>query len=354
MSFLAGMLNLSDRDTTLDNVGQRVIYDALNQLATRQEQAMNEALRMFVQGDIVDYSETYKLAGGGEMQQMDQFGRPGAVKRTGSYSTAYDILDFRTAVGWDEVTYAYMTVQDLEAHVRTVFTQHANTIRKQVFRHLFNNVNATFTDRTRGDLTIRRLANTDGTLYPPVIGVETEAEDEHYLASAYTSANISDTNNPVVTMKDEIEEHYGQGNIVIFHNSAQTNKLKGLTEFVPVGDRFIREGANTAQIVGAPGNMPGKVIGRVDEVWLVEWKWIPANYMLAIDTEQPAPLKRRIDEAASLRGFRLVAEWDTNDNFPLAKSTWRDRHGYGVAERLNGVVMFLDAGSTYTVPSAFS
>jgi hypothetical protein len=81
---------------------------------------------------------------------------------------------------------------------------------------------------------------------------------------------------------------------------------------------------------------------------------MPANYLLGLDLNQPSPLKRRIDVATSLRGFRLVADWDTSNEFPLAKSTWRDRHGYGVAERLNGVAMFLDAGGSYTVPSAYA
>jgi hypothetical protein len=355
MSTLLGLLNLSDRDTTLETVGQRVIYDAVNELALRQEAAMREALALFVQGDITEHSETYKLAGGGEMQEMDRFGRPGAVKRTAEYSVAYDIRDFRTAVGWDEVTYAYMTVADLDAHIRTVFIQHANTVRKSVMQRVLRSTNETFKDALKGDLTIRRLANNDGTVYPPVVASTSDTTGHtHYLGSGYAPSAISDTNDPLVTIRDHIEEHYGTGNIVVFCSPTNSAKLKALTEFVPASDRFIREGASTAQIVGSPGNVPGKVLGRCDEVWVVEWRWMPANYLLGLDLNQPSPLKRRIDVATSLRGFRLVADWDTSNEFPLAKSTWRDRHGYGVAERLNGVAMFLDAGGSYTVPSAYA
>ena len=98
--------------------------------------------------------------------------------------------------------------------------------------------------------------------------------------------------------------------------------------------------------------MPGRVVGRTNGVWVVEWRWIPANYMVAIDLDQPAPLKMRVDLAATglPRGLNMVAQ---NDKYPLMGAEFRDRFGIGAGNRLNGVVMELGTGGTYTIPTAY-
>jgi len=40
--------------------------------------------------------------------------------------------------------------------------------------------------------------------------------------------------------------------------------------------------------------------------------------------------------------------------FPLNESFWMAREGYGVANRLNGVVLELGTGGTFTVPTAYA
>jgi hypothetical protein len=100
-------------------------------------------------------------------------------------------------------------------------------------------------------------------------------------------------------------------------------------------------------------SVPGKVIGRHTKgAWLVEWRFIPANYMVAVHAEEAKPLLMRVDPADTGlgTGLQLVA----NDaDFPFVSSFWRHRFGVGVGNRLNGAVMELGTGGTYSVPSGY-
>jgi hypothetical protein len=354
MATIYGLLGIEDRDATIDSVGQRTVYEATQELLDRHNADVEAATRIFVEETTTNYQENYWLPGGGMMQQSTRLTRPGAVKPIDSYTVAFDLLDFRDQLAWDDISMAYMTVAKYEMAVKNIAIRHANTVRFQILRHLLNNTNATFVDEIRGSLTVRRLANTDGTLFPPVVGSDDAADDEHYLESNYTAANISDTNNPFVTIRNELEEHWGAGDVVAFINNAQRAKVEALTDFIPVSNRFVQEGSATPTVVGNGPDVPGVVIGRVNDVWISEWRWMPANYILGVDTMQPGPLKRRIDEPTSIKGrgrLELVAE---QDEFPLRESFWRFREGYGIGNRLNGVVVELGTGGGYSVPSLYA
>lgn len=355
MTTIYGLLGIEDRDATVDSVGQRTVYEATQELLDRHNEDVRAATAIFVQETTTDYQENYWLAGGGMMQLSTRLTRPGAVKPVDSYTVAYDLLDFRDQLAWDDISMAYMTLAKYNMAVQNIAIRHANTVRHQILRHLLNPTNATFVDEIRGSLTVRRLANGDGTLFPPVIGSDTAADDTHYLESGYAAADISDTNNPFATIRAELDEHWGAGDIVAFINNAQRAKVEALTDYIPVSSRYVQEGSATPTIVGnGPANVPGTVIGRINDVWVSEWRWMPANYILAVDTMQPAPLKRRIDEPTGIRGrgrLELVAE---QEEFPLTESFWRFREGYGVANRLNGVVIELGTSGSFTVPTLYA
>src|SRR5690606_1928903 len=174
MSTIWGILDIADRDTTVESVGERSVYEAIGMLVARHNQDMEDAQRVFVEMVTTDHSETYWLPGGGQMQESTRLTRPGAVKPLGSLSVAYDLRDARDQVAWDDITVAYLTLNKLQTALQSIMIRHANWVRFQILRHLFNNTNATFVDELRGSLTIRRLANTDSTTYPPVIGSDTE------------------------------------------------------------------------------------------------------------------------------------------------------------------------------------
>lgn len=353
MTTIYGILGIQDRDTTVDSVGQRTTFDATTELLNRHNEDVNAVSAVFIEETITEYQDNYYLPGGGKMQKSTRLSRPGAVKPLGSYTTAYDLEDWRDQLAWDDISIAYMTLAKYNTAVQNITMRHLNTKRDNIIRHLINNTNDTsYVDEIRGALTIRRLANTDGTTYPPVIGSDTGADDNHYLASGYASSAISSTNNPFPVVRDEIAEHFGPGNVVAFVNNAQRGKIEALPDFIPVNDPNVTAGSATPTVSGAPTGLPGIVFGYVNNVWVVEWRWWPADYLFATDLDQPAPLVRRIDEPTNIKGRGILELVAQQQEFPLTESFWRFREGYGVGNRLNGVVMKFMAGS-YDVPAAY-
>jgi hypothetical protein len=61
----------------------------------------------------------------------------------------------------------------------------------------------------------------------------------------------------------------------------------------------------------------------------------------------------RVDPASTGlgQGLQLVAESDTH---PFSASHYSHRFGLGAGNRLNGVVMELGTGGTYSIPSGYS
>ncbi|MCK5307171.1 MAG: hypothetical protein KAJ73_01035 [Zetaproteobacteria bacterium] len=363
MSGIFGHLNLSDTDRVFNNTaGQRTIFQAATDYVNASTEVLNRLLGVFVARSTSDHTLRFKLPGNGNLQRRGPDGRFGSVKAIGSWDVAFPLEDFGAMITGNDVDMAYMTVEELDRHIRTVVQQNVNTVRFEVLTALMSRSNGTFIDPLHGSLTIRSLANTDGTVYPPVIGSVTEADDEHYLELGDTAAAIDDTHDPwtgvntnSVAIVAELEEHFGvsagSSEIVSFINQAEVTEVSGLTDFEPVDILQINEGAQTASPVQVPTNLPGTVIGRHrGGAWIVRWDFVPATYILSVHTGVEPPLYKRIDPADTGLGtdLRLVA---TDEEFPFKESVWRHRLGYAVANRLNGVCVEAAAGGSYTDPT---
>jgi len=359
MSGIFGILGLADTERVFaQTVGQKVIYDAIVRLLEMYNAELAQALGIFVEEETDAFKERYKLAGGGRLQRRGGQAPSGAVKAYGGYDIALPLEDFGAQMAGDDVALAYMTLQDIQRHLDTIFIQDAATVRFELLKALLNNTQRTFVDPLHGSLLVEPLANGDAVVYPPVLGSETEATDTHYLESGYAAANISDTNDPFPTMKDELEEHFGVvqggGNLIAFINSAQRAKVGDLTDFDPIPSNYVIPGTQTPTPINLPQSVPGAVLGyHACGIWVVEWRSLPAAYMVAIDADAPAPLKVRVDPADTGlgRGLQLVAK---DEQYPLESSHYRHRFGFGCGNRLNGVVMELGTGGTYTIPSGYS
>jgi hypothetical protein len=359
MAGIFGALGLNDTEYVWQATqGQGLIFDAANAYLDRVNMEIERAYQIFVSAETENHKERFKLPGGGRLQKLgqDPQSEAGAVKANGSWDTAYPLEEYGATISNTRVSMAYMTVGDLNNHIQTVVNQNVNTVRYEMLLKLFKNTNTTFVDTKWGSLTVVPLANADSVVYPPVIGSESEATDDHYLESGYAASAISDTNNPYVTIEAELVEHFGKSqgndNVAVFINKAQKAKTEDLTDFVELEDRFVMVGDQTATLSGLPAGHPGRVIGRTNGCWVVEWDWIPANYMVGIHLDTQAPLKKRIDPAAVGlgRGLQLVSQ-DTDH--PFETSHWSHRFGFGVANRLSAVVMELGTGGTYTIPTAY-
>ena len=357
MAGIFGHLNISDSDRVFNSTaGQQAIYEAATNYVNQINNDLEQAMSVFIERSTSDYKLRYKLPGGGRLQRRGSDGRFGATKASGQWDVALPLEDFGAQIAGNDVDMAYMTVAELERHINTVVSQNVNTVRFEILKALFNDTQRTFIDPLVGSLDVEPLANGDAVVYPPVLGSESEATDDHYLESGYTVANMSDTNNPFVTIRNEIEEHFGtetgNSNIAVFIGNDSRAKSEALTDFTEVEDRFVRPGQDQAIPTGLPAGLPGTVLGRCSGVWVVEWRWMPATYMLGVHLDQPKPLIRRIDPADTGLGdgLQLVAR---DMEFPFEASFWRHRFGLGAGNRLNGVVMEVAAGGSYSIPTAY-
>lgn len=359
MSALLGLLNISEAAadrTYVQTIGQRVVYDAMDAVVKRYNQDLTAAQAIFVERETSDHKFRYKLPGNGKMQRRGGQAQSGAVKAYGQWDVALPLEDFGAQYGGDDIALAYMSAAEAARHLETVMNQNTNTVRFEMLKAIFNSGQRVFEDDIKGSLTVEPLANNDAVLYPPVLGSESEATENHYLRSGYVSADISNTNNPYKIILNELEEHYGAaqggGNVAAFIHPDETAKTEALDDFVEVTDRFTKPGDQTATLQGLPANIPGRVIGRVKGVWIVEWRFIPSGYIFGEHLDAPKPLLRRVDPADTglKTGLHLVAE---DMEYPLKASHYRNRYGFGAGNRLNGVVIQLATAGTYTVPAIY-
>lgn len=363
MGVLFGSLGLQDTDRLFSMTGgQAIVYDATQRLLVRHRSQIEAMQRIWVEQVTDKYKVRYKLPGGGRMQRRGENGVPMGVKATGGWDVAFPLEDFGDRVIGNDIALSYMTLDEYERHVQTIMIRDANTRRYEMLRALLNPAARTFSDPLYGDLTIQPLANNDSTLYPPAWGVEVEATANHYIGSNYVTGSISDTNNPVklIVAKLNAQAGYptGGANHAVFYHSDEHDKLTALTPFIDIADGAITLGANAdqANMGSIPDVLRGgtwEVTGRCNGAWMCRWDYLPTGYMLGRNLDTPAPLQERVDPADTGlgRGLQLVSRETETHIFESAM--WRDRFGYGVGNRLNGVALQLVASTTYTAPAGY-
>ena len=359
MSNIFGLLNMEDSERAYVNqMGKGLVFDAIQQLMAQWNVDVNAAMNVFVEKRTQNYTDRYLLPGSGKLQELGRQAPSAAVKRSGSWDVAYPLRGYGAALAGSRVDLAYMTIQELDAHLDTIMAQDLNTLRWRVLTSLFEDDNLTWTDPNWGDLTIRRLANGDGTSYPPIVGSEDDAVEDHYAVAGYAVSAIDDDNQPIVTIRDELVEHFGGRStfgdpVVVFHNSASTEYLADLTGYTDVAEQYINYGDDTPLVASMP-NVPGRIHGRCTGAWLSEWDWIPATFMIGIYLEAPAPLVMRVDPSDTGLGvgnLQLVAQ---DMDHPLQSSYYERRYGFGCGNRLSAYVLEVTSDGSYSPPTAYA
>lgn len=359
MGGIFSLLGLDDGDRSYINVvGMDRVFTAATEYLSMADAEANAVYAALVSSMTEDSAERYKLPGGGRMQESGQFAANAANRPTGGWDVGYPLKQFEEPVAENDVEVAYMTVADVNLALESIRIRNINQMRYQIMNALYRNTSLTWQDKFNPrapTITIKPLANGDADLYPPVIGSEAEATETHYIVAGYTA--INDSNNPLVTGRNHLEHHTGTptgfGNVVAFVNSAQAGQIADLSDFDEVTDIMKRAGANRDEVTGVLPQVPGRIIGRSDGVWISEWNWTPASYVKLVDLDSPAPLKMRVDQAGTglTRGLHLVAE---TGKHPLMARQWRNRYGFGVGNRLNGVIIQLKASGSYDIPAAWA
>jgi hypothetical protein len=116
-NWLYGALGLPDTNRdTVNQVGQRIVWDAAREYLAQYDSDLMEALSLLVQYETEDHSFKYQLPGGGMAQQKGGQSRTHTLRTTGEWKVELPLYDFGDSVGGDRVALAYMTIAAFEAH----------------------------------------------------------------------------------------------------------------------------------------------------------------------------------------------------------------------------------------------
>lgn len=347
MSLFAGILRTEDLNIALTEFEPEIISTAITDVLAKFQRDRDETYGLLVESTTTAPTGTFREAGYDEGQELGPDGRPLETHVGGKYDVGFPLKRIGWSLGWNRETFAHMTVADLDREVAAKTAGNARRHSREMRKALMLKSNYTYADELHGNITVRRLANTDGTLYG-----HPGAETNHYLVSGYAKTAISPTNNPFATLATKIRDHFTHDSrIVAWISSAQVAEIQAdLTTFVDTNVEGITPSSIT-QVANAPGlTVPGYFLGidSASGVYVYVWDQIPDAYILAGAVDEIPPLRRRVPAPVSLQGFQLLPE---EHHLPFYKRTWMELFGYGVANRLGFACMFLDAGSTYTDPT---
>jgi hypothetical protein len=342
----------------VSQVGIERVYDAVQSNIAEYNRSVTALLSEWVERVTVGQQQV-ELSGSGELQPLDNEGdgNPKPVRPSGAYTVGYPIQGAGTAFGDNRVTRALMTTQEVDRNVGEVRAMDARWITRHMLAALFTNTAYTFNDKIGpngaaglGDITVRPLAIAgDGITYGIKGGGA--ATDTHYLAQA---AAIADASNPYSVIYAELIEHpsNGNGQITAYISSSLVATTQALASFVPVTANGVMYGANTSIAMGSEFENMGvgdRVLGYSNNVRIVEWAALPADYIVA-KMDDVAPVAMREFPEASLQG--LFPERHDVDGNHLAYR-WIRYAGFGVRNRI-GALVYRIGNASYAIPTGFS
>jgi hypothetical protein len=330
----------------VSTVGVDIVRRAVQESVAEHTANVNALLSAMVQR-TTDHQIQFRLPGTGTLQPLDQDGIPTPVVEQGHYTVAFPIQGGGTAWGTNRVTRELMTVEEANEYTLESIKRDSDWMRRHVLAAVFDNVSWNYTDEQYGVLAVQPLANGDAVTYVRA-GTGLAATDDHYLAQA---AGIADASNPFPTIYRELMEHPSNaGPVVVYAPTNLVDSIVGLTSFVPVADPDIRIGVATDTLAGQLSlGLGDEVLGKVDKCWVVEWRSLPDNYMIAHAQGAGAFVAQREYPVAALQG--LFVEDHSPDGARLEMRMIRYA-GFGVINRV-AALAYRIGNAAYAIPAGF-
>jgi hypothetical protein len=332
----------------VSTVGVRRVFDAVAQSATEHTRQTNELLSSLVQR-TTDYQARYELPGTGTLQPLDQWGNPLPVKPGASYTVSLPIQGGGDAWGDNRVSRALMTVEEANRYTLDALRRDSDWVRRHVLAAIFTNTTWTYADPQYGNLTIQPLANSDTVQYVGWGGVSATAT--HYAAQA---AAIADATNPYTTISSTLLNYpSNRGPVVAYIPADLVATTQALASFVEVTDPAVRLGVGNDELTRQidPG-FGDQVLGFVKgaDVWVVEWRALPAGYIVSHARGSGPAIGMREYPATELQGF-------FPENFSPDGNTLEHRMiryaGFGAMNRV-AVMVTRIGNASYAIPTGYT
>ena len=338
-------------DRLVDSIGQQTIFDAVTASAVEHTRVVNEMLSVLVQR-TTDFKARFKLSGKGTLQPLTELGKPRIVREEGQYDVAYPIQSAGTGWGTTRVSRAKMTLEEANRLTVESLRRDGDWMKRHMLSGVYDNTNWTFVDEEKGSLTIKPLANNDGTLYP-VVGGGTE-DSQHFKFQAGAIADGAATN-PYPVIFAQLRKHLsnvGLPVIVMIPTNVRA-ETEALTDFTPVVDPDITPGSATETISGniaSKRHFGDEVIGKANGCWIVEWSELDDDHLLAFSEGASQVLAMREHPETALQG--LFTEFNNVDG-NLQEADFIRMAGFGVRNRVGALMMQVENGS-YVIPTNFT
>lgn len=345
---LYGLHQLVDIFTDRVNAENIPLINTAVQLAVQEHNRQFDSLSSLFVRKTTKRTERYKQVTSVRSQPLDQNGRAQPIKVRGSYEVAFPIQASGNAWGENYITRKMQTVGDVNDTLTAIFDGDVAWMVDHILAAIFAGTTWTFPD-DEGDLTIQPLANNDGVTYNIKRGQWKPQADNHLLAQADA---IDDAHNPFPLIYSDLTEHSENGKtVIVFIASNLKDDVENLDGFKDKSDPNIRMGVGNDELVGTLSvEVPGTLIGYVNQCWIVEWPMMPDDYMMAITDGDAKPVAQREYDLEDLKGFRLVG---TRDDHPFYEEQFARWAGFGAWNRVGALVMRV-GNASYAVPAGFA
>lgn len=344
-SIAYGFIGVRDLFPTKVSANPDLIQTAIEDSIAEYQRQLDEMLNILVQ-TTTKSSWKYALPGSTTLQPLDQWGNPLPVKPSGNYAVGLPLQSAGIAWGDNRESRAKMTVE--RANELTLMVQGADMdwIARHILAALFTDSSWTFVSEEEDDVTVQPLANGDAVKY--VMRGGRAETDNHYSAQA---AGIDNSNNPYPILYTELNEHpSNSGPFVSYIATDLVEDTEALSTFIPVATPDVRVGIGNDTIVGQLSEGFGdRVLGKVGDMWIVEWGRLPDGYILALAQGAEPTVGWREEAEAELQG--LIEEFQNVDgNRQLHK--FIRKAGFGVLNRVAAAIRLIGAGG-YAVPDDY-
>jgi hypothetical protein len=349
-----GTLTVGDllaNQNTIAQIGEDRVFESIDSALAIHNEFVMEGMR-----DLATITtDQLKRYGGPDamsMDEIDEMGRADAQKVTAGTNVGFPLRLYQASVQWNRKYFQNATGQEFAEQFVAAQDADVKAIFRELKKAFFNASNVTVVDRLVNNaisLGVKRLLNADGAQVPlaPDGTSFNGATHTHYLATAGASLAAAD----LTAVVNTVAEHYNQGTVLIYINSAQETAVRALTGFTAIQpmqivpaltSQYARvNDLDTSQFynrrIGYFGN-------QAAEVWVKPW--IPANYIFVFMRGPRKPLCMRVRRDGE--GNLVVAAED--EKYPLRARTLEREMGFGVWERANGASLFITAGGVYVSP----
>lgn len=318
--------------------------DTIQRILAADIAAHNAAVQDMV-GDLceltTDRQRIYGTSVGGEMVEVDEFGRSPTQKAAPGSTVAFPLNLHQYAIGWTRKWFQTHTPAEMAIATQAAQKAHLKAIQKSIKKAVFLSANYTFRDYLvdNVDLAVKRLVNADGA------GIPEGPNGELFDGSTHTHYDAINglTAVALTSIIDDVVEHGFGGRVRVVISRTDETTVRGLTGFTPYVDpRIIYRATDTPGQTLDITRLDNRAIGifGAAEVWVKSWGI--ANYAFAYDAGSPMkPLCYRQRSATTMTGLRIAAELDT---FPLLAQYMEAEFGIGVWTRTNGAVLYFGAG----------